>query len=125
MLSTRRGKGVACFCCRTVKEKCVIKPHDVRHQLQIHTSFPHTSMDIVWFLIIGGIAGWIAGEIVRGDGFGIVGNIVVGIVGAVLGGMLFNLLDITAYGLLGSLVMAVIGAVVLLFILNAFRGYRA
>lgn len=82
-------------------------------------------MDIVWFLIIGGIAGWIAGEIVRGDGFGIVGNIVVGIVGAVLGGMLFNLLDITAYGLLGSLVMAVIGAVVLLFILNAFRGYRA
>lgn len=82
-------------------------------------------MDIVWFLIIGGIAGWIAGEIVRGDGFGIVGNIVVGIIGAVLGGFLFNLLGIGTYGLLGSLVMAVIGAVVLLFLLNAFRGYRA
>lgn len=82
-------------------------------------------MDIVWFLIIGGIAGWIAGEIVRGDGFGIVGNVVVGIIGAVLGGLLFNLLGIGTYGLLGSLVMAVIGAVVLLFLLNAFRGYRA
>lgn len=82
-------------------------------------------MDIVWFLIIGGIAGWIAGEIVRGNGFGIVGNVVVGIVGAVLGGLLFNFLNIEAYGLLGSLVMAVIGAVVLLFLLNAFKGYRA
>lgn len=79
-------------------------------------------MDILWFLIIGGIAGWIAGEIVRGNGFGIVGNIVVGIVGAVVGGFLFSLLGIDAYGLVGSLVMAVIGAVVLLFIINAVRG---
>lgn len=82
-------------------------------------------MEIVWFLIIGGIAGWIAGEMVRGDGFGIVGNVVVGIIGAVLGGFLFNLLGIGSYGMLGSLVMAVVGAVILLFLLNAFRGYRA
>lgn len=82
-------------------------------------------MDILWFLIIGGIAGWIAGEIVRGNGFGIVGNIVVGIVGAVIGGLLFDFLDVGAYGLVGSLVMAVIGAVILLFILNAVRGHRA
>jgi uncharacterized membrane protein YeaQ/YmgE (transglycosylase-associated protein family) len=82
-------------------------------------------MDILWFLIIGGVAGWIAGEIVRGDGFGIVGNIVVGIVGAIIGGLLFGLLNIDAYGLMGSLVMSVIGAVVLLFVLNMFRGRRA
>jgi uncharacterized membrane protein YeaQ/YmgE (transglycosylase-associated protein family) len=82
-------------------------------------------MEILWFLIIGAVAGWIAGEMVRGDGFGLVGNIVVGIVGAVIGGFLFNMLGIGAYGLLGSLVMAVIGAVILLFIINAFRGHRA
>lgn len=85
---------------------------------------PYT-MDIIWFLIIGAVAGWIAGEIVRGDGFGLVGNIVVGIVGAVIGGFLFGLLGISAYGLTGSLVMAVVGAVVLLFLLNMFRGRSA
>ncbi len=85
-------------------------------------SFPSPLiMDIVWFLIIGAVAGWIAGEIVRGDGFGLVGNIVVGIVGAVIGGFLFGILGISAYGLTGSLVMAVVGAVVLLFLLNMFR----
>lgn len=78
-------------------------------------------MDVVWFLIIGAIAGWIAGELVRGDGFGLVGNLVVGIVGAVIGGFLFSLLGVNAYGLTGSLVMAVIGAVVLLFLMNMFR----
>lgn len=81
-------------------------------------------MDILWFLIIGGIAGWIAGEIVRGDGFGIVGNIVVGIVGAVIGGFVFRLLGMDAVGLIGDLVMAVIGAVILLFTVNAVRGSR-
>lgn len=78
-------------------------------------------MDILWFLIIGGVAGWIAGEMVRGDGFGIIGNIVVGIIGAVVGGLLFDLFNVTAYGLIGSLVMAVVGAVVLLFVINAVR----
>jgi len=78
-------------------------------------------MDVIWFLIIGAVAGWIAGELVRGDGFGLVGNLVVGIVGAVIGGFLFSLLGISAYGLTGSLVMAVIGAVVLLFIVNMVR----
>lgn len=84
-------------------------------------SFPSYFMDILWFLIIGGVAGWIAGEMVRGDGFGIIGNIVVGIIGAVVGGLLFDLFNVTAYGLIGSLVMAVVGAVVLLFVINAVR----
>lgn len=78
-------------------------------------------MDVVWFLIIGAIAGWIAGEIVRGDGFGLVGNLVVGIVGAIVGGFLFSLFGVNAYGLTGSLVMAVVGAVVLLFLTNMVR----
>ena len=79
------------------------------------------TMDVIWFLIIGAVAGWIAGEIVRGDGFGLVGNMVVGIVGAVIGGFLFGLFGISAYGLTGSLVMSIIGAVVLLFLLNMLR----
>jgi len=78
-------------------------------------------MDIIWFLIIGSLAGWIAGELVRGDGFGLVGNLAVGILGAVIGGFLFRLLGIGAYGLTGSLATAVIGAVVLLFLLNMSR----
>lgn len=81
--------------------------------------FPPSVMDILWFLIIGGIAGWIAGEMVRGHGFGILGNVVVGIVGAVVGGLLFDFMGVGSYGLLGSLTMAVIGAVILLFIINA------
>lgn len=78
-------------------------------------------MAILWFLIIGAMAGWIAGELVRGDGFGFAGNLVVGIIGALIGGLLFDALGINAYGLLGSLAMATIGAMVLLFLLNVFR----
>ena len=78
-------------------------------------------MNILWFLIIGIVAGWIAGEIMKGSGFGLVGNLVVGAVGALIGGFLFDMLNIGTYGLLGSLVMSVIGAVVLLFIINAVR----
>jgi uncharacterized membrane protein YeaQ/YmgE (transglycosylase-associated protein family) len=82
-------------------------------------------MEILWFLIIGGIAGWIAGEVVRGHGFGLVGNIVVGIVGALIGGYLFSAFGVTSYGLVGNIVMAVIGAVILLFVLNLVSGRRA
>lgn len=89
-------------------------------------------MDILWFLIIGAVAGWIAGEIMRGDGFGIVGNIIVGIVGAVIGGFIFDVLGIgsgtitgdSTSGLLLSLIMAVIGACILLFIVNAVARNR-
>ncbi len=72
---------------------------------------------ILW-IVIGAIAGWIAGTVMRGGGFGLLGNIVVGIVGAFLGGFIFNLIGITAGGFLGSLVLATIGAIVLLFLLG-------
>ena len=75
-------------------------------------------MSILWFLIIGALAGWIAGQITKGHGFGLVGNLVVGILGALLGGFLFDLLNVAAYGLLGRLVMSVVGAVVFLFIVS-------
>ena len=81
-------------------------------------------MSIIWFLIIGVVAGWIAGELTRGSGFGLLGNLIVGIVGALLGGFLFDILDIGPYGLLGQLLMSVIGAVSFLFILSFFGGVR-
>ena len=73
-------------------------------------------MNFIWYVLIGLCAGWLAGQLVKGGGFGVVGDIVVGVIGAVLGGYLFSLFGIsTGGGLLGSLVVATIGAIVLLF----------
>ncbi len=73
-------------------------------------------MNIVWFLLIGLAAGWLAGRIMKGQGFGLGGNLVVGVVGALLGGSLFDFLGIAAGGPIGSLVTATVGAIVLLAI---------
>ncbi|WP_137885413.1 GlsB/YeaQ/YmgE family stress response membrane protein [Pseudomonas sp. 2FE] len=79
-------------------------------------------MSLILFLIIGAVAGWIAGKLMRGGGFGLVGNLVVGIVGAVIGGHLFSYLGVSAGGgVIGSLLTAVIGAVVLLFIVGLIK----
>ncbi|MFO0839119.1 MAG: GlsB/YeaQ/YmgE family stress response membrane protein [Phycisphaerae bacterium] len=78
-------------------------------------------MDFLWFLLIGLCAGWLAGKFVKGDGFGMAGDMVVGVIGAILGGFLFKLLGITAVGLLGSLVTATVGGVVLLVGLRALK----
>lgn len=74
------------------------------------------------FLAIGAAAGWLAGLLMRGGGFGLLGNIVVGVIGAVFGGWLFGVLSIAAgAGLVGSLVTAVVGAAVLLFIVGLIK----
>ena len=92
-----------------------------RLRLEEQAGFPPTSMEILGFLLIGLLAGWIAGEVMKGHGFGMIGDIVVGVIGAFIGGFLFNALGITAYGFIGSLVMAVIGAVVLLFLISLIK----
>ena len=74
--------------------------------------------NIVWFLIVGLVAGWIAGLITKGKGFGLVGNLVVGVLGAVAGGMIFDALGVEAGGIIGSIIVSVIGALVLLFVLG-------
>ena len=77
---------------------------------------------LIWFLLIGLIAGFLAGKIMKGGGFGVVGDIVVGIVGALLGGWLFGVLGIgTSAGLLGSIITATIGAILLLFIIRLIK----
>ena len=79
-------------------------------------------MDFLWFILIGLAAGWLAGQLVKGGGFGLVGDIVVGVIGALLGGFLFNAFGVsTGGGLLGSLIVATIGAVVLLFGIRLFK----
>ena len=79
-------------------------------------------MEFLWFILIGLTAGWLAGQLMKGGGFGVVGDIVVGVIGALLGGFLFRTLGVSAGGgLLGSLLVAVIGAVVLLFLLRLIK----
>ena len=76
---------------------------------------------LIIFLAIGAVAGWLAGQIMKGKGFGLIGNIIVGIVGALLGGFVFSLLGIAAYGLIGSIVTATAGAVLLLFLIRVIK----
>ena len=78
---------------------------------------------VIWWLIIGLIAGFLASMVMRGGGYGIVGDIIVGIIGAFLGGWLFSLLGIGAGGgLIGSIIVAFIGACILIAILRAVSG---
>jgi uncharacterized membrane protein YeaQ/YmgE (transglycosylase-associated protein family) len=78
-------------------------------------------MSLIIFLLVGAIAGWLAGLITKGSGFGIAGNIIVGIVGAFLGNLTFNLLGIVAFGLVGHLIFAVLGALLFLWLLTFIR----
>jgi len=78
-------------------------------------------MGIIWFLLIGLAAGWLAGKLYKGKSFGTIGNMVVGVVGAVLGGMVFGLLGFASTGLIGSLVSATVGAVIFLWILKVLK----
>ncbi|KVD40534.1 hypothetical protein WK59_13490 [Burkholderia ubonensis] len=76
---------------------------------------------IVW-LIIGGVAGWLAGLIVKGSGFGIVVDILVGIAGAVIGGWIASAIGVSlGGGIVSAIVVAIVGAVVLLFLINLIR----
>ena len=76
---------------------------------------------LIFTLIIGALAGWLAGKIMKGKGFGILGNIIVGIVGAMLGGFLFGLLGVSVGGTAGSLVTATVGAIVLLWVVSLVK----
>lgn len=83
-------------------------------------------MGIILWLVLGGIAGWLAGLIVRGSGLGIIGDIVVGIIGGFIGGFIVSLVGgsgVTGFNI-WSLIVAIIGAVVLLLIVRLFTGGR-
>ena len=73
----------------------------------------HTIGYWLWFLFIGGVIGWLAGLITSGRGFGILGDILVGIVGAMLGGWMANVIGLSSNNALGAFLLALVGAVVL------------
>jgi len=73
------------------------------------------------FLLIGAVAGWLAGKVMKGGGFGLPGNIVVGVIGAIVGGMLFDVLGISTHGLLGAIITATVGAMVLLYLVRLLK----
>jgi uncharacterized membrane protein YeaQ/YmgE (transglycosylase-associated protein family) len=72
--------------------------------------------NFIWWIIVGLIAGWAAGKIMRGGGYGPVMDIILGVVGAVVGGWLLGALGIYAGGLIGTIVVAIIGAMLLIWI---------
>jgi uncharacterized membrane protein YeaQ/YmgE (transglycosylase-associated protein family) len=78
--------------------------------------------NIIWWLIVGLIAGFLASRVMRGGGYGLIGDIVVGLIGAFIGGWLAGFLGLGSYGLIGTIVVAFIGACILLAILHAVSG---
>ena len=79
-------------------------------------------MQFVWFILIGLVAGWLAGTLMKGGGFGVVGDIVMGVLGALLGGFLFSSLGLSAGGgLIGAIIVATIGAIVLILLLRLIK----
>lgn len=78
-------------------------------------------MHILWFILIGIAAGWLAGQIMKSGNSSLLTDLIIGVIGAVLGGFLFGLLGLSANGLIGSLVTATVGAIVLIAGLRAIR----
>lgn len=78
-------------------------------------------MNWIWFLLIGLVAGWLAGMLVKGRGFGLLGDMIVGVIGAFLGGFLASRLGIVVSGDLGELLIATLGAVVLLLLIKFIK----
>ncbi len=79
---------------------------------------------LIW-IIVGLIAGWLAGVVMRGGGYGVIGDIIIGIIGAIIGGLVFGFLGLGATGIVGSIIVAFIGAVILIAILRAVAPGRA
>jgi len=78
-------------------------------------------MDLLWFLLIGLIAGWLAGKIMKGSGYGLVGDLVLGIIGAMIGGHLFAWFGILTYGFIADVIVATVGAVLLVLVVRLIK----
>lgn len=73
------------------------------------------------FLVIGAVAGWLAGTLMKGGASGLLGDIILGIIGSVVGGFVFSFLGISSSGLIGSIVTATVGAMILIFAVRKLR----
>lgn len=81
-------------------------------------------MSIIMFLVIGGIAGWLAGRVINGAGSGIILNVIFGVIGALIGGRLFEVAEISlgGLGIFGALISAFVGALLFLWLIKLIRG---
>jgi uncharacterized membrane protein YeaQ/YmgE (transglycosylase-associated protein family) len=77
--------------------------------------------NLIIFLAIGALAGWLAGLITKGGGYGLLGDIVIGVLGAVVGGYVFGVVGVAASGVIGSIVTATVGAVILIFLVRVLK----
>jgi uncharacterized membrane protein YeaQ/YmgE (transglycosylase-associated protein family) len=83
----------------------------------------YSTENLLLFLVIGVVAGFLAGKIMKGAGFGLIGDLIVGVIGSFIGVWIFGLLNISSGGILGLLIAAIVGALVLLYIIRlAKRG---
>jgi uncharacterized membrane protein YeaQ/YmgE (transglycosylase-associated protein family) len=78
-------------------------------------------MEIVYFIVIGIVAGWLAGQVMKGGGYGLVGDLVLGIIGAIIGGHVLGWLGITSGGLIGSILIATVGAILLIALVRVLK----
>lgn len=76
---------------------------------------------LIWFLLIGLAAGWLAGRLMKGKGFGLLGDMIVGVIGAVVGGWVFGVFGFAATGILARLVTATVGAMLLLYVVRLVK----
>jgi uncharacterized membrane protein YeaQ/YmgE (transglycosylase-associated protein family) len=99
-----------------VLNAAAFRPHQRR------SKFPGgMTMWLLWTIIIGILAGWLAGLIVKGRGMGVLVDLIVGIVGALIGGFVAGLIGLAAYGLIGRLAIATLGAVLLLLLVRVIK----
>jgi uncharacterized membrane protein YeaQ/YmgE (transglycosylase-associated protein family) len=89
----------------------------------VHPSFEEAEMHgLIYWIVVGLIAGWLAGKVMKGGGYGIVVDIILGILGGILGGWLFGMLGISAGGgIIGGIIVAFIGAVILVWITRLLK----
>ena len=78
-------------------------------------------MSLIIFLVVGGVAGWLASKVINNSGSGILMNIAIGVVGAVIGGRLFEVAEIPIGGIIGAVVSAFVGALLLLWLIKIIR----
>ncbi|HKJ45095.1 MAG TPA: GlsB/YeaQ/YmgE family stress response membrane protein [Balneolales bacterium] len=76
---------------------------------------------LIAFVIIGIISGWLAGKLTKGKGFGLAGDLVVGVIGALLGGFIFSIFGFHAFSIIGKIITSVVGAVIFLYIIRQFK----
>ncbi len=79
---------------------------------------------LLLFLVIGILAGFLAGKIMKGSGFGLIGDLIVGVIGAFIGVWVFGLLGISSGGIIGLLLAAIVGALILLYVIRLARSRR-